>query len=316
MLRNRSDAPADLTRLPKFSPQDLSSTSLRDYRLLMATRNPDHGLNQLPDENFLLSAGAAALSEEQGQICLTAAGLLLLGKQPALVDTFPAYRLDYEEDIPDGLRLSSAESSWSGNLFDFYCKVSQRLHRLSSEIAPSTPDLEHSMSEAVINAIIHTDYVDGQGLRILYRPDALIVRNSGLLRVPPEAAKEGGQSDPRNGTLTHLFALIGVASGSGKGLKGIYATWAKQGFHPPSLSESFGPDLTTLRLPLPRRPKDGLSQQLLEQLTRFVSATPTQLSEHLGVSPILVQKGLSLLSSDGLVTVRELDGQRFYSLRS
>ena len=172
------------------------------------------------------------------------------------------------------------------------------------------------MQEAAINAILHTDYLGGQGLQIIRHQDALEVKNSGLLRVSPDHAQRGNVADSRNVGLTRLFFLIGVGSKLGKGLKGIYATWAKQGWNPPVLSESFRPETTSLQLPLRAFSKDRLQQKIVDVLTRKISAHPEDLSRSIGVSPVLIETALSSLLQDGLVSRSDRDGQDLYSLRA
>ncbi len=316
MLRDRTDTPADLAPLTRYALNTLDWDSLGDFRKLMALRNPGHPLAALPDRAFLLSAGAAAQTEERFPANPTVAGLLLFGKLPYLKETFPRYKLEYRETMPGGAFLRSGEPNWQGNLFEFYCKVSKRLKALAEELAPADQALEASIREAAVNAILHTDYFGGQGLSILRLPDALQVRNSGLPRIPPEAVKGAQPPDSRNQGLTRLFALIGVGTGTGVGLRGIYTTWETKGWSLPRLSESFGPDTTSLRLPLRGLARDGLGQQILEYLTRAVSAGPPELAEALGASPLLVQKALSALMEEHLIS-RSRDGRNSsYALRA
>lgn len=314
MLRDRGESPHDLSLLPELPLSCLRPQSLRAFRRRMAAHTPNHSWNDLPDEDFLLAGGAAGRSPGTTGSSPTRAGLLLFGRLSDILQVYPAYALEYRADGQDAPLLSGQES-WSGNLFDFYQQVSRRIHRLAQSLAPGNLPLEQGLQEAAANAILHTDYLGGQGLHILHQREALQVRNGGLPRVSPDAV-ETGTADARNPTLARLFALIGVGSGQGRGLRSIYATWAQQGLQTPSLSESFGPDTTTLRLPLLDYTTGGLRQSILAHLTRYISATPAQLAAALHVSPLVAQKGLSLLRQDGLVELRETDGSRTYTLRA
>ena len=316
MLRDRADTPVDLAPLTRYALDTLDWESLWEFRKLMALRNPGHPFTVLRDRAFLLSVGAAAQTEERLPANPTVAGLLLFGKLPYLKETFPRYKLEYREAMPGGTFIRSGEPGWQGNLFAFYCKVSQRLKVLVQDLAPEDQALEASIREAAVNAILHTDYFGGQGLSILRLPDALQVRNSGLPRIPPEAAGGGQMPDSRNQGLTRLFALIGVGTGTGIGLRGIYETWATKGWSTPRLSESFGPDTTSLRLPLRGLARDGLGQRILEYLTRAVSAEPLELARALDTPPLLVQKALSELMEEHLISRSREGGHRSYALRA
>lgn len=316
MLRDRDDTPADLAPVTTLSLQDLFSESLRQFRLLMAMRNPNHTWNQVPDQEFLQLTGGCAWDSSQKNLHPTVAGLLLFGRYPALKQTFSSYLLEYREALQNGITIRSGEGNWSGNLFDFYERVATRLKEVSAAISPQTPAIESSMREAAVNAILHTDYYGGQGLHILRLPEALQITNGGLFRIPPEAVRKSCISDCRNVGLSRLFSLIGVGSKEGAGLRGIYAAWAKQGWNPPVVSESFGPDTTRLHLPLRSFSKDKLQQAIVDYLTCTISARPDELSKGLDASPLLIHTALSKLLQEGLISQNQVNGHLFYSLRS
>ena len=96
MLRDRDDAPADLAVLESRGPEVLSGETLRQFRLCMVMRQPDHPWNALPDDQFLPAAGILGPGQG-GKLHPTLAGLLLLGKRKALRAVFPAFRLEYRE---------------------------------------------------------------------------------------------------------------------------------------------------------------------------------------------------------------------------
>ena len=77
MLRDREDAPADLAVLEGRGPGDLVPGDVRQFRALMAMRQPDHPWNYLPDERFLPAAGILGPGQGGG-LHPTLAGLLLL----------------------------------------------------------------------------------------------------------------------------------------------------------------------------------------------------------------------------------------------
>ncbi|MDF2838914.1 MAG: hypothetical protein K0S60_617, partial [Evtepia sp.] len=272
--------------------------------------------NSLPDQDFLRLTGGSAWDSPQKSLHPTVAGLLLFGRYCALKQTFASYHLEYREDLEGGIAIRSGEGNWSGNLFDFYERVSARLKEVSEAISPQDSALESSMREAAVNAILHADYFGGQGLQILRLPDALQVTNSGLLRAPLEQFQKDVISDRRNVGLSRLFSLIGVGSERCMGLRDIYSTWAKQGWSAPVLTESFGPDRVSLHLPLRGYARDSLQQSIVEFLTRTITARPEELSNFLEVSPTLLQTALSNLLQEGLVSQSHIDGEVFYSLRA
>ena len=317
MLRDRDDAPADLAVLEARTPEDLSRDTLRQFRLLMAMRRPDHPWNYLPDQEFLPTAGILGYGKDGTTLHPTLAGLLLLGRRGPLKEVFPQFKLTYRE-TDTGFSLATNRPGCPENLFSFYTTVSRRLTAVSALLAEGSAaqaDLAAAMKEAVLNAILHADYFGGGGLTIQRTDAELQVTNGGLLRVSPDQARAGGAADPRNVVLTRLFSLVKLGSGAGKGLKGIYHLWAQQGWSAPVLSEAFKAGVTSLSLPLPRRefsPEDLTRQLIAEYLTEQVSATEAALAEALGLTPREVQTALAYLKEKELVVEQE-DG---YHLRA
>ena len=90
-----------------------------------------HPWETLNDEQYLEKIGAAAIYEEDGKIHPTAAGLLMFGEEYRIVREFPEYFLDYREMLDPSIRwtdrLQSGSGDWTGNLFDFYFRVYNKL---------------------------------------------------------------------------------------------------------------------------------------------------------------------------------------------
>lgn len=315
MLRDRDDAPADLAVLEGRSPQDLSQETLRQFRLLMAMRRPEHPWNFLPDDQFLPAAGVLGRGKDGKSLHPTLAGLLLLGRRNALKEVFPQLKLEYRE-TDTGFRLTTSQPGSPENLFEFYTLVSRRLTAVSSLLAEGNRDeLAAAMREAVLNAILHADYFSRGGLTIQRTDTALQVTNGGLLRVSPDEARAGGAADPRNVVLTRLFSLVKLGSGAGKGLKGIYAVWAQQGWSAPVLSEGFKAGITSLSLPLPQRSFSGeevTRQQIAEYLTDQVTATAEKLETALGLTARQVRQALDDLLDRALI----VESEEGYRLRA
>lgn len=315
MLRDREDFPADLAVLESRSAADLSPQTLRQFRLLMAMRQPEHPWNYLPDDQFLPAAGILGPGREGPKPTL--AGLLLLGKRKALRDVFPKFRLEYQE-TDTGFQLSTLRPGPPENVFAFYTMAAHRLTAVSALLAAHPADrdaLAGAMREAVLNAILHADYFSRGGLMIQRTAGELTVSNDGLLRVSPDEAKQGTAADPRNRGLTQLFSLVKLATGTGQGLPGIYSLWARQGWRAPVLSEAVRAGRTNLSLPLPRRtfsPEELTRQQIIEYLTDHVSASPKALAHGLGLPDGEVQSGLDALVRQSLV----VRAGRSYRLRA
>ena len=110
-------------------------------------------------------------------------------------------------------------------------------------------DYRCTREEALANALIHAGYYDRRGLVVQKWTDRIRITNPGAFRINVQEALVGGVSDPRNESLIKMFNLINVGERAGSGLPSIRAVWQKQRWKTPEITESFGPDRTTL-LPL------------------------------------------------------------------
>ena len=117
-----------------------------------------------------MKIGAAKKSQFDGRIHLTLAGLVFFGDFNTITDELPNYFLDYRERLSGETRWSdrvcSGDGDWSGNIFDFYYKVIDRLtadvkrpFKLDKDLSriDDTP-IHASLRECLANALIHADY--------------------------------------------------------------------------------------------------------------------------------------------------------------
>ena len=72
--------------------------------------------------------------------------------------------------------------------------------------------------------------------------------NPGGFRIEVDAAKSGGISDPRNGTMLKMFNLIDIGERAGSGIPNIFRVWREQGWKEPVIVEFSEPDRTVLSL--------------------------------------------------------------------
>lgn len=320
MMRDRADISQDTRVMEHMTEEVLAEDTVCRYRALAEQTHPEQGWSALPAPAFLQCIGAAAPGKDK-RLHPTAAGLLMFGREPEILREFPNYLLDYQErddTAPAGgtVRILSGSGGWSGNLFDFYCRVSRRLCQTLSGPdggAPEDPLLGRALREALVNALTHADYYDRRGLLIQKLPNQIRIANPGAFRVDARKALNGGVSDPRNAALIRMFHLIGTGGEAG-GLSAIRAVWQARGWQAPEILESFGPDRTVLTLPLSRPAASGAAdpeacrQRIVEFLTEAAAATAREIAEGLGLPGAQVAAHLSALAAQGALT-EEADGQ-------
>jgi ATP-dependent DNA helicase RecG len=259
MIAEQVEESRDAKLLPHFTETDLDSDTLRSYRNRFRSSKPTHPWNSYDDREFLRSIGGLTRDRASGEEGLTLAGLLMFGKLRPILDAVPHYLVDYQERRPeddDGTRWVdrvTTDGTWSGNLYDFFQIVIQKLYRdlkVPFKLAgPSRIDdtpVHEALREALTNTLVHADYSGTVPIRVIKRPDMFAFRNPGTMRVPVEDAIRGGVSDCRNRNLQTMFDLIGYGERAGSGLPKIFQNWREQLWRLPELREKFSPEQTLL----------------------------------------------------------------------
>lgn len=289
MLAEQAHDGRDDEILTNFGLDDLAIESLRSYRQRYSNLNPNAELNDLVDIEFLRRIGAYGINRETGGRGLTKAGLLMFGMQHTIAEVFPNYMVDYQERphaqtearwidrvVPDG--------SWSGNLYDFYRKVYNKLiqdlkipFELKDGVRQEDTPVHIALREALVNCIVHADYTDRASVLIVKRPDMFGFRNPGLMRIPLEHALKGSESDCRNRKLHQMFRLINVGEQAGSGIPKILSGWQSQHWIPPYLHEKRKPNNQTL---LEMTMVDLFPSDTMQQLTQQFGSSFTELTQN------------------------------------
>ncbi len=317
MLRDQTDAPKDAVLLQDILIEALNSETVSCYRDAMTARE----WSKLPDDALLQKIGAAGLTDRR--MHPTAAGLLMFGTEPDIVSIFPSYRLIYREQNAEAQWedcIISHSGNWSGNVFDFYlkacCHIDKAIQHAGDDGEEKNTLMCRSLHEAVANAVMHADYYGGDGVVIEKSLDALTVSNAGGLRLSLDAALSGQVSDPRNPTLTQLFAFAGIGKRSGSGLKSIHTVWEKYALEKPSLREQYHPDRTVFSIKTRERSKEALGVgAIIRYLTDHVQADAEELAERLRMRTEGVRVLLNHLAAEDLVVMQREGDRCVYLLK-
>jgi predicted HTH transcriptional regulator len=263
MLRDSGDITQDRVALDSFSMGALNTQTVTRYRMRFSNLKPNHVWADIFPEDFLLKIGAAKRSGNDGELHPTAAGLLMFGDDTEIVNEFPNYFLDYREAFgEDGKRWSdrvtSGTGDWSGNLYDFYFRVQDRLTAgikvpftlQNGQDRIDSTKMHEALREALANALIHSDYYERRGVVVEKQKNKIVISNPGALRISKDEAMGGGISDPRNSALFLMFSLVGIGERAGSGLMNIEAVWKEENLPEPTLAEQFNPDRTIFTLPV------------------------------------------------------------------
>jgi len=288
MLRDASDTPQDLQILDGFSLSDLDPDAFESFRRRFDSREPDHPFLALKDRDLLHSLGGWRKDRGSGQEGLTVAGLLMFGRERSILEAFPHYQVDYQEQFspdPDSrwtYRLT-VDGTWEPNLLNFYYRAYGRLvekldvpFKLDRQAVRLGETYVHeALREALVNTLIHADHQSSRPIMVTKRQDIFTFSNPGRLRIPLSRLYEGGLSDPRNPNLQKMFQMLGLGEKAGSGFQKILRAWKEQGWIEPLVTEKLDLDITTVKLPM----ISLIPEEIEQHLKTIVGDSYTKLTE-------------------------------------
>lgn len=256
MLRDSAPKDFNLTILKDFSINDLNKDTIESYKNRLKSYSPNH-IFLKGDNLFLLERIGAIIKDKDNNYYPTIAGLLMFGDEYKINYEFIYYFLDYQEHLSSDIRWDdrfySSMGSRSGNIFDFYLNISNKLtynlkkpFALSNNIRNDDTILDEAIREALVNTLSNADYYLNHPVLITKYNDRIVFKNPGDLRIDIKDAIKGGKSDPRNRTILKMFNLIGLGERSGSGIPTIFETMRVLNFKDPELIEDKINNETTL----------------------------------------------------------------------
>lgn len=272
MLRDQTDETLDMKVLDEVPLEDLNYETVHAYRNSHRALKPGHPFERLDDNEYLRSIGAAAISSNDRKLHPTAAGMLMFGDECNIVRQFSEYFLDYREMLDPAIRwtdrLQSSSGEWSGNVFDFYYRVYNKIikdikvpFKTVNGIRIDNTPVHDALREALANCLVNADYFGVRGVVIKKEQDKLILENPGYIRTGKEQMRRGGISDPRNKELLKMFNLVDVGERAGSGVPNIFNIWKDEGWIEPVIEEQFNPDRTILTLEFKKKQAKKASEK-------------------------------------------------------
>ena len=332
MLRDQTEDTPDMKVLENKEIKHLDQDSIRSYRIRYNASHEGHPWASLPDDEFLVQIGAASDETTDHRIHPTAAGLLMFGTYPRIMREFPSFLLDYYEKTDPALRwtdrLASHNGDWSGNLYDFYNKVYQRIavdlkkpFRLDGIYRIDDTPVHVAVREALANCLSNADYFLKESVKIEKYPDRIILTNPGTITLGKKQMLRGGKSKPRNKVILNMLNYIGVGERAGSGVPNIYAIWEQEGYVDPTVEELSGREdtiVTVVTLPLVKKEQNDHHQggnaggetgvdwkERSDGILRLLQEDPyistAKISENLNLSRRQVERALNKMKDAGRI---------------
>lgn len=341
MVRDASVRTQDMLVLNEMDLGVFHPESVRSYRQRMRLSRPGHVWEPLEDEEFLLKLGAVGIGSD-GKKHPTSAGLLMFGNEYDIVREFNAYFLDYQEQYDADTRwtdrIISSSGDWSGNVYDFYFRIYNRLiqdikvpFRMDGGNRVDDTPVHQALREALANCLVNADYYGRQGLVILKKRDGITMSNPGSFRIELDAAKSGGVSDPRNGTMLKMFNLIDIGERAGSGIPNIFRVWREQGWAAPTFTEQLEPERTILSLTFEKIGdkksvikigdkksviNEKMKETIIAYLTDHAEAKTAEIAAYIGLKLSRTRDYLNELIAEDIVVAEGGNRNRTYRLRS
>lgn len=174
MIRDQIETTMDMNVVENLTVSQLDMETVHSYRNRHRAFKPGHPWVDLTDEDYLVKIGAAELSKD-GELHPTCAGLLMFGEEYRIVRQYPEYFLDYREMLDPTIRwtdrLQSSSGEWSGNLFDFYFRVYNKIIRnvkvpfkmIGGDRIDDTP-VHKALREVLANCLVNSDFFVPRGI--------------------------------------------------------------------------------------------------------------------------------------------------------
>lgn len=263
MIRDSALVTDDNKLLTDLDVSVFCSDTVKSYRNIFKLIRQNHLWNKEDDAMFLRRIGAVREDKDTGKFHPTVAGLLMFGYEYEITAVFPNYFLDYQENRTNGIyarwtdRITSQSGDWSGNVFDFLLRVIPKLQAdlkvpfmfKGNHLDEDTP-LHKTVREATVNMLANADFYGRRGVVVQKGADGFRFANPGSMRVSLTEAIQDSASDPRNGVMMKMLAMVKYGERAGSGLQGIFKTWQSVYHCAPKLevTTSGGVDRTTLTL--------------------------------------------------------------------
>ena len=302
MIRDSALVTDDNKLLTDLDVSVFCPDTVKSYRNIFQLIRQNHLWNKEDDAMFLRRIGAVREDKDTGKFHPTVAGLLMFGYEYEITAVFPNYFLDYQENRTNGIyarwtdRITSQSGDWSGNVFDFLLRVIPKLQAdlkvpfmfKGNQLDEDTP-LHKTVREATVNMLANADFYGRRGVVVHKGADGFRFANPGSMRVSLTEAIHDSASDPRNGVMMKMLAMVKYGERAGSGLQGIFKTWQSVYHCAPKLevTTSGGVDRTTLTLGFEGHQPDIEAMKLLydnpDELIE-VSDTPNSKGESKGES--------------------------------
>ena len=229
---------------PDFSNQIIAESSVEDINLMVVyslkeklkIRDSSSTLPQMDDMAFLKDLGLTA--EDNGQVKLTIAGLLFVGKDASIQRLLPQAEVIYLHYDKDNLEEYNARLDMKQPIITILDRLTEKVQNDNKiqniqiglfriEIADFS---EKVFQEALLNALSHRDYQQLGAVYVKHYPDKIVIENpGGFLEGITEKNIITHPSMPRNKLIAETLQRLKYVQRTGQGVDIIYREMVSMG---------------------------------------------------------------------------------------
>ena len=233
-----------VSQTPDFSSQVIAESSVDDINLMVVyslkeklkIRDADSTLPELDDMAFLRDFGLTA--EDNGQVKLTIAGLLFVGKDTSIQRLLPQAEVIYLHYDKENLEEYNSRLDMKQPIITVLDRLTEKVQNDNKiqnvqiglfrlEIADFS---EKVFQEALLNALSHRDYQQLGAVYVKHYPDKIVIENpGGFLDGITEKNIITHPSVPRNKLIAETLQRLKYVQRTGQGVDIIFREMVSMG---------------------------------------------------------------------------------------
>lgn len=233
-----------VSQTPDFSSQIIAESSVDDINLMVVyslkeklrIRDADSTLPELDDMAFLRDLGLTA--EDNGQVKLTIAGLLFVGKDTSIQRLLPQAEVIYLHYGKENLEEYNSRLDMKQPIITVLDRLTEKVQNDNKiqnvqiglfrlEIADFS---EKVFQEALLNALSHRDYQQLGAVYVKHYPDKIVIENpGGFLEGITERNIITHPSVPRNKLIAETLQRLKYVQRTGQGVDIIFREMVSMG---------------------------------------------------------------------------------------
>ena len=218
------------------SEDDINKLEIYKLKEKLKARDPESTLSEMEDMSFLSDLGL--IKYDAGNLKLTIAGLLFVGKEQAIHRLLPQAEVIYLHYSQSNLEEYDARLDMTAPIISVIDRLSEKIQDanriVNVQVGLFRLEIidfsERVFQEALLNALAHRDYQNQAAVYVKHYPDKIVIENPGGF---PEGITEHNiithPSVPRNKMIAETLQRLKYVQRTGQGVDIIFKDMVSSG---------------------------------------------------------------------------------------